>query len=65
MPASTFHLQNAKTALSLAMRRDRNRATYLTMAASQLRKAIGAANREGNRRLSGKCLFALARCPAL
>lgn len=59
-----FYLENARAALGLANVGDRNRKAYLAMAASQLRKAIGAANRERNRRVAGLALLALAKVRA-
>eukprot|EP00916_Digyalum_oweni_P008807 GHVL01014698.1.p1 GENE.GHVL01014698.1~~GHVL01014698.1.p1 ORF type:complete len:123 (-),score=5.15 GHVL01014698.1:172-540(-) len=62
---AAFHLNIARDAVMLARAGGPNAAWHWSVAVSQLCKAIGAANREGNRKASGLALLALAKVRAV
>ncbi len=62
--SSLWHLEGALRARGLVVQRPDLADYFRDVAMRELRKAIGAANREGNRKRSGLALLALAKARA-
>lgn len=60
-----IHLENAKICLAYAGMDIANADSHLNDAENELRKAIGAANTSGQRRVAGLALVALAKVRAI